>query len=75
MKKAEWIWCGSVDSKDVYADFVCDFYALTADDIVLKISSSTDYTAYINGKLAAFGQYADYPYYRFTIKSIITKFV
>jgi alpha-L-rhamnosidase len=75
MKKAEWIWCGSVDSKDVYADFVCDFYALTADDIVLKISSSTDYTAYINGKLAAFGQYADYPYYKVYDKIDITKFV
>ena len=75
MKKAKWIWCGSRDNKDVYTDFVCDFYAQTADDIVLKISSSTDYTAYINGELAAFGQYADYPYYKFYDKIDIAKFI
>ena len=55
----KWIWHKDGQSKDLYVDFLKSFKA--GKKTVLRISADSDYTAYVNGKLAAFGQYACYP--------------
>ena len=60
-EKSKWIWPSDSACPDEYAEFyeVIDFYGKGAE---LYISSDSNYTVYINGSLAAFGQYADFPY-------------
>ena len=60
-EKSKWIWPTDSAQPDEYAEFyeVIDFYGKGAE---LYISSDSNYTVYINGSLAAFGQYADFPY-------------
>ena len=60
-EKSKWIWANASARADEYAEFVEDvsFFGKNAE---LYISSDSNYTVYINGSLAAFGQYADYPY-------------
>ena len=60
-EKSKWIWPTDSARPDEYAEFyeVIDFYGKGAE---LYISSDSNYTVYINGSLAAFGQYADFPY-------------
>ena len=59
--KSKWIWPTSDARPDEYAEFYecIDFYGKSAE---LYISSDSNYTVYVNGSLAAFGQYADFPY-------------
>lgn len=61
MKKAKWIWAAGAFRSDEYAKFY-DAFAATA--ATLKISADSNYAAYVNGRLAAFGQYADYPHFK-----------
>ena len=60
-EKSKWIWPTATHRADEYAEFVCecDFFGKGAE---LYISSDSNYTVYVNGSLAAFGQYADFPY-------------
>ena len=60
-EKSKWIWPVKEARADEYAEFmeVVDFYGKNAE---LSISSDSNYAVYINGTLAAFGQYADFPY-------------
>lgn len=58
---ASWIWCNDNPKEDEYGEFVDDF-AFTQGKVILRISADSNYAAYINGKLAAWGQYADFPY-------------
>ena len=60
-EKSKWIWTKDVARPDEYAEFLCevDFFGRCAE---LYISSDSNYTVYVNGSLAAFGQYADFPY-------------
>ena len=60
-ERSKWIWANASARADEYAEFVEDvsFFGKNAE---LYISSDSNYTVYINGSLAAFGQYADYPY-------------
>ena len=60
-EKSKWIWPVAEAQPDEYAEFLktVDFYGRSAE---LFISSDSNYTVYINGSLAAFGQYADFPY-------------
>ena len=60
-EKSKWIWTTATPRADEYAEFVCecDFFGKGAE---LYISSDSNYTVYVNGSLAAFGQYADFPY-------------
>lgn len=60
-EKGKWIWENSNPMCDEYAEFNSHFTLDNIDDCLLKISCDSNYAAYINGKLAAFGQYADYP--------------
>ena len=60
-ERSKWIWPTAEARPDEYAEFYesVDFYGKNAE---LYISSDSNYTVYINGTLAAFGQYADFPY-------------
>ena len=75
MQKAEWIWITNDNNKDQYVHFFKDFDVNCIEEIILKIAIDTNYTAYINGKLAAFGQYADFPHYKVYDSIDITKFI
>ena len=59
-EKSKWIWPTSQPLTDEYAEFIeeLDFFGQRAE---LYISSDSNYTVYVNGVLAAFGQYADFP--------------
>lgn len=60
-EKSKWIWPREGAEADEYAEFIeeISFYGRKAE---LYVSSDSNYTVYVNGSLAAFGQYADYPY-------------
>ena len=59
-EKSKWIWPISEPQADEYAEFYeeVSFFGKGAE---LYISSDSNYTVYINGSLAAFGQYPDFP--------------
>lgn len=58
-----WIWENTSPKYDEYADFKETFH-ITCDTapVRLRISSDSNYAVYVNGALAAFGQYADFPH-------------
>ena len=60
-EKASWIWCNDNPQEDEYSEFM-DSFSYQTGKVVLRISADSNYAAYINGRLAAFGQYADFPY-------------
>ena len=57
-----WIWCNQKAKADDYGEFYDTFEYTGAHEVVAHISADSNYALYLNGKLAAFGQYADYPY-------------
>ena len=58
---AKWIWCNNNAQADEYGEFV-DKFSYNGGKAVLKISADSNYAAYLNGELVAFGQYADFPH-------------
>ncbi len=60
-KNSKWIWCNNSPKADEYGEFYGNF-EYSGGKLSLAISADSNYAAYINGKLAAFGQYADFPY-------------
>lgn len=60
-ENATWIWYNSNPQNDEYGEFV-DHFLYDSGKIMLQISADSNYAAYINGTLAACGQYADFPY-------------
>ena len=73
-EKSKWIWPTPDAAADEYAEFIeeTDFYGRKAE---LYISSDSNYTVYINGTLAAFGQYADFPYKKVYDKIDISRYM
>lgn len=61
IKNAHWIWCNRNPQNDEYGEFV-DNFPYESGKVTLQISADSNYAAYINGQLAAWGQYADFPY-------------
>lgn len=61
LENATWIWSNPNPKEDEYSEFV-DQFVYEYGNVVLQISADSNYAAYINGKLAAWGQYADFPY-------------
>ena len=59
--QGKWIWTSKSAMPDEYGEFYTEFEYHTGS-AKLAISADSNYAAYINGKLAAFGQYADFPY-------------
>ena len=66
--KAKWIWSSYDGEPNQYIIARADFSA-GSGGCALKISADSQYAAYINGELAAFGQYADYPEYKVLTRS------
>jgi len=74
-KKAEWIWENGIAKPDEYAEFMCEFSPCGGKTQYLAISADSDYTVFINGKIADFGQYADYPDYKVGDKVDVSPFI
>ena len=57
-----WIWENKSPRYDEYADFYSEFDTQGTKSVSLRISADSNYAVYVNGMLAAFGQYADLPH-------------
>lgn len=74
--KAEWIWANENARADEYAEFVFHFdYDEKGGDVFFNVASDSDYNLFINGELAAFGQYGGYPDYTVYDRLNITRFL
>lgn len=58
---AKAIWKDHSKLKNRYVKFQTEFLADCEEEVLFYICSDTQYELYINGKLASFGQYGDYP--------------
>lgn len=74
-KKAKWIWRNVPAKADEHVDFVDTFCGNEGGKYTLTIAVDSNYALYINGTLAAFGQYADYPQYKVCDVVDVTEFV
>ena len=72
-EKAKWIWTNENPQADEYGEFYSTF-EYTTGKACLSISADSNYAAYVNGQLAAFGQYADYPHDKVYDTVDITKY-
>ena len=63
-ESSKWIWTRKNAEADEYADFRAVFPASHGRCYRIALSCDSDYNLYCNGRLAAFGQYADYPDYK-----------
>ncbi|MEG6612637.1 family 78 glycoside hydrolase catalytic domain [Pseudoclostridium thermosuccinogenes] len=61
---ADWIWNEGTGSLNSYAKFIHEFEVEEIKEIRLMISADTDYVVYVNGRMAGYGQYDDYPFYK-----------
>lgn len=73
MKQAKWIWAHTEDHADEFVRFDQTFQS-TGKSVSVDISCDSNYELYVNGKLAAFGQFSDYPYYKVFDRVDITEF-
>ena len=73
LDSAKWIWCTENPQKDEYGEFVEEF-SYDAGTVTLQISADSNYAVYINGQLAAWGQYADFPYDKVYDEIDVTEF-
>lgn len=74
-EKAKWIWRKEEAKADEHVDFLDSFNADNSGKYTLTVSADSNYALYINGTLAAFGQYADYPKYKVADVVDVTSFV
>lgn len=65
LKNANWIWAQRQADKDDYAEFITAFSLKNTENVVLRLACDSVYAAYVNGKLVAFSQCADFPNYKF----------
>ena len=61
LEKSDWIWSNSNPDCDEYGEFIDEFIS-NEGKVLFYISADSNYTAYLNGEIIAFGQYADFPY-------------
>ena len=63
MQKGIWIWENAEPRYDEYADFRQEFtLSEPGRPVSIRLSSDSNHAVYVNGELAAFGQYADLPH-------------
>lgn len=61
-ENSEWIWLSdSPNEINEYGEFLCEFDLPASAEIILRICAKSDYAAFINGELAGFNQYSDFP--------------
>lgn len=61
---AQWIWRQPEPIDNQYVEFLGDFASEGEKTITMRISADAQYCLYVNGQLAGFGQYADFPSYK-----------
>jgi L-asparaginase/Glu-tRNA(Gln) amidotransferase subunit D len=71
--KGIWIWENTCPQTDEYADFI-DTFSYNGGTVDLRISADSDYAVFVNGQLAAFGQYHDFPHCKVADTHDITPF-
>ncbi|MBQ9761314.1 MAG: family 78 glycoside hydrolase catalytic domain [Clostridia bacterium] len=59
---SSWIWCNKYPRPDEYGEFYAGFEYTGEHAVTAYISADSNYALYVNGRFAASGQYADYPY-------------
>ena len=64
LKNAKWIWQNKENRPDEYVEFSFCFAMPKNKKAIFNIAADSNYVLYINGSVAAFGQYADYPDYK-----------
>ena len=74
MTKAKWIWADTPVRADEYVSF-CDEFLYSSGQVTADISVAGEYALYINGALAAFGQYPDYAHYKVFDRLDLTPYV
>lgn len=72
MKKATWIWKDNLEKEDAYASFF-DTFDYFGGECEISLSVDGLYALYLNEELVAFGQYADYPFYKVFDKVSLSK--
>ena len=63
-KNAKWIWINNNPSDNEYAVFEQKFEFL-GKRVIFTVCAEIDYVLYVNGKQAAFGQFAGYPQHKY----------
>ena len=58
---SQWIWLKQGERTDQYAEFY-DSFAFDEGSVLLRISADSNYAVFVNGVLAASGQYPDFPH-------------
>lgn len=71
--QAQWIRADVAPAENEYHEFLAEFTC--EKSAVLKISSETDYAAYLNGQLVGCGQYQDLPTYKVYDEIDLTPFL
>ena len=57
----DWIWENEAPKADEYAEFDSEFTP-EGTEVSVTVSCDSNYALYLNGELASFGQFADYPH-------------
>ncbi|MFR6056503.1 MAG: hypothetical protein ACLUHK_07985, partial [Eubacteriales bacterium] len=65
---AKWIWLKEDSGEDSYGEFLAHFDAADGEKVRLYVACDGCYTAYLNGKIAAFSSAADFPAYKLADK-------
>ncbi|MDR1093686.1 MAG: family 78 glycoside hydrolase catalytic domain [Clostridiales bacterium] len=74
MKKAKWIWKAGGAAADEYAEFH-DGFSYAGGGAEIELSCDSNYALYVNGRLAGFSQYADFPHYKVSDTIDIAEFL
>ena len=72
--KASTIWIEGETKPDTYVEFIGNFSVENEGKISINIACDSCFAVYINGKLACFGEAADYPWYRMYHRVDVTAF-
>lgn len=70
-KNAKWIWINSAPQHNEYAVFE-EKFSFDGKKATFTVCAEMDYILYVNGSLAAFGQFAGYPDYKYCDELDIT---
>lgn len=72
-EKAKWIWINNNPQKNEYAVFEENFI-FDGEKAIFTVCAEMDYVLYVNGSIASFGQFANYPEHKYYDEIDITSF-
>ncbi|MBQ7314780.1 MAG: hypothetical protein IJW83_02070 [Clostridia bacterium] len=64
LENSQWIWPSATAAPDSYADFRDTLIYRGDPSVTLFVSADSDYVCFVNGTLAACGQYGDFEHYK-----------